>query len=203
MAPSTSLSTPPCGLRTEAKDTALRPLDIHPDLREMAPSLLLALPPELREMIWDYTLSDTVVQISSREPGAYHMLNETGLRVPGIGAGRSEDILQALSDLGYPSILQVSKDVRREALMRYYALSVFRFDDVHALVVWLQARTVRMRMAIRVVEMIKHSVAHWSEKYAREEEGWCDRLREIAVMDGAGVGKVVIRIRSDRLQADQ
>ncbi|KAK4900056.1 hypothetical protein LTR27_002819 [Elasticomyces elasticus] len=169
----------------------------------MAPSLLLALPPELREIIWDLVLGNTVVQTPSGKPGAYHMLNETRLRVPGITAGRSDDILKALINIGYPSILQVSKDVRREALPRYYALGTFRFDDVDALVVWLQARTVMMTGVIKVVGLIKHSVAHWSEKYAREEERWCEQLREIAVMDGVGVGKGVIRIRSDRLQGDE
>ncbi|KAK5696581.1 hypothetical protein LTR97_007884 [Elasticomyces elasticus] len=169
----------------------------------MAPSLLLALPPELREMIWDFVLGDTVMQIPSSKPGAYHMLNEIRLRVPGISAGRSDDVLRALNDIGYPSILQVSKDVRWEALPRYYALAVFRFDNVDALVVWSRPRTVRMTGLIRVVEMIKHSVAHWSEKYARREKKWCDRLREIAMMDGVGVGEGVIRIRSTDSLGDE
>ncbi|KAK5683874.1 hypothetical protein LTS10_003737 [Elasticomyces elasticus] len=169
----------------------------------MASSPLLALPPELREMIWDIVLGGTFMQIPSRKPGAYHMLNETRLRVPGISAGRSEDILRALSDIGYPNILRLSKEIRREALPRYYALSVFRFDDVHALVLWLQARTARMTGVIKVVEIIKHSVAHWGERYAKGEERWCEKLREISMGDGVGVGKGVIRIRSDRLQANE
>ncbi|KAK5700192.1 hypothetical protein LTR17_023135 [Elasticomyces elasticus] len=129
------------------RETPTRLLSIHPELRDMPPSPLLALPPELREMIWGFVLGGSVVQIPSKKPGAYHILNETRLRVPGISEGRSEDILRALNDIGYPSILRVSKDVRREALPRYYVLSVFRFDDVDAVVVWLGERSVRMRVA--------------------------------------------------------
>ncbi|KAK4954298.1 hypothetical protein LTR10_007728 [Elasticomyces elasticus] len=135
------LVLPPERRRVLARETPMRLLDTQPDVRIMAPSLLLALPPELREMIWDFVLGDTVMQIPSSKPGAYHMLNETRFQVPGINAGRSDDILRAISLIGYPSILRVSKEIRREALPRYYALSVFRFDDVHALVVWSRARS--------------------------------------------------------------
>ncbi|KAK3630455.1 hypothetical protein LTR56_009495 [Elasticomyces elasticus] len=185
------LAVPP-ERRVLARETPMRLLDTLPDLREMAPSLLLALPPELRVMIWDFVLGDTVIQIPSRTPGAYHMLNETRLRVPGIGAGRSEDILRALGEIGYPTILRVSKDVRREALPRYYALGVFRFDDVDALVVWLRARSVRVREVIGVVEILRYSM-----RYAWQGKRWCDQLRETSVKDGVGAGKGVIRIQSD------
>ncbi|KAK3649137.1 hypothetical protein LTR56_006976 [Elasticomyces elasticus] len=271
------LAVPP-ERRVPARDTPMRLLDTQPDVRKTAPSSLLALPPELREMIWDFVLGDTLMQIPSRKPGAYHMLNETRFRVPGIGIGKSRNILRAISlieypsviqlpamadttpsrllalpaelremiwdytltdtiaqiplqedcayafgerqvrlrgrkdrvfcsdkdrlqaikEQGHPAILRISKQIRHEALPRYYIFTVFQFDDDDTLLEWLSARPARVRKSITSVEfMLKDlrlgpAAALW---VAQRTDSVCATLQVMLTVEGVALREGVLKAR--------
>ncbi|KAK5696582.1 hypothetical protein LTR97_007885 [Elasticomyces elasticus] len=129
------------------------------------PSRLLALPAELREMIWDYTLTGTIAQIPRQDEENYaYAFRETQLRLlweDDRVYSSDEDELQAIKEQGHPAILRTSKQIRHEALPRHYIFSIFRFDDEETLMKWLSARSARVRKSITSVEfMLKYSDLH-------------------------------------------
>ncbi|KAK3630456.1 hypothetical protein LTR22_021490 [Elasticomyces elasticus] len=145
-------------------------------------SQLLALPAELREIIWDYTLSGTIVQVPSRSEHAYAFCETQLRRIDSRVDKWHNEELQAIKEEGHPAILRTSKEIRHEALPRYYMFSVFRFDDEETLVEWLSARPTRVRQSLINVEFMLRQSGGSSDFNARREQ------RNIAL--GEGVLKV-------------
>ncbi|KAK5746143.1 hypothetical protein LTR17_000877 [Elasticomyces elasticus] len=123
-------------------------------MAETNPSRLLALPAELREMIWDYTLTGTIAQLPFQYAYAFGRPERRLLRGKNRTYFSDEDEVQAIKEQGHPAILRTSKQIRHEALPRYYIFSIFRFYDEQTLKKWLGARSARVRKSITSVEFM-------------------------------------------------
>ncbi|KAK5683873.1 hypothetical protein LTS10_003736 [Elasticomyces elasticus] len=166
-------------------------------MADTTPSRLLALPAELREMIWDYTLAGTIVQIPIKKDYAY-AFRETRLRLLWAKCRFYFSDLQAIEEQANPAILRTSKQIRHEALPRSYIFSVFRFDNEETLLGWLSARSALERRTITKVEFMLEDfgLGPAAAGYvARAVRGKSVALESMLIAEGLALGEGVLQTR--------
>ncbi|KAK5683871.1 hypothetical protein LTS10_003734 [Elasticomyces elasticus] len=99
-------------------------LTVH-EAHEPGPSIL-TLPAELREMIYEYTLTDTVIRLGSR------------MWTPSIS----------------PAILRTSKGIREEAIPSYYKSATFKVSQWDVLIRLLHPMPQHLRLAVPRIEYV-------------------------------------------------
>ncbi|KAK3630448.1 hypothetical protein LTR56_009502 [Elasticomyces elasticus] len=130
------------------------------------PSRLLALPAELREKIYEYAFSDTIMVMG-------------GKLTFGIGADETKRLQQSL----YPSLLATSKQVHKEARSSFHKCSAFRIPlDTIALLDWLFWVPSKDRQSITSIEVFHEGVSDGSPFHKEWSEEMV-QLMQAAVQD--------------------